>query len=88
MKYYREYQFKENVIKNIAINLRKYRKEKGLTLNQVAALSGKSFDFLRKVEAGKGKVGISLSTLHRLCLVLGITPDDLTKTPEEESDSE
>jgi transcriptional regulator with XRE-family HTH domain len=58
--------------------LRRLRKERGLTLDQVAALSGLSTSFLSALE--RGSSGSTVATLRRLLSAYGTTIDALMRT--------
>ena len=54
-------------------NIKFYREQSGYTRERLAELVGRSPRFIADVESGF--VGVSLSTLKRICLVLGISAD-------------
>ena len=69
------YDFNPNIKKVIASNIRKYRKLRGLTQEQLALLAELSYDFIRRLEYKKGAVGCSIDTLYKISIVLGVTMD-------------
>lgn len=71
----RDFDFDENFIETIALNIRKYRKIAGITQEQLAVDIGISYDYIRRIESQKGKEGISLKTLYKISIVLN-TPMD------------
>lgn len=71
----REFNFNENILSVISSNIRKYRMEKGVTQEQLAVDIGMSYDYLRRIESQKGKEGISLMSLYKISVVLGVTMD-------------
>lgn len=71
----REFNFNENILSVISSNIRKYRIEKGVTQEQLAVDIGMSYDYLRRIESQKGKEGISLMSLYKISVVLGVTMD-------------
>lgn len=71
----REFNFNENILSVISSNIRKYRIEKGVTQEQLAVDIGISYDYLRRIESQKGKEGISLMSLYKISVVLGVTMD-------------
>ncbi len=73
--YKRNFNFNMNIIEVVAKNVRKYRKLEGLTQEQLATDIGVSNDFLRRFETTLGKEGISLNTLYKISVVLGVTMD-------------
>ncbi len=76
---YREYNFNKDIKKIIALNIRKYRKQKGFTQEQLALYTDRSFEFIRRIESEKGKRGFSVETLWRIATVLEVPLDDFFK---------
>ncbi len=66
----RNFSFDDNYMKTISNNIRKYRLEAGITQEQLAVDVGLSYDFVRRLEFKKGKIGCSLETLYRISVVL------------------
>ena len=64
--------YEKNIMKIIATNVAKYRKEKHLTQEEVAKSADIGFDFYRHFESGKGSVGISVKNLYRISVALGV----------------
>lgn len=73
---YKEFDFNKNIKKIIALNIRKYRKEKGYTQEELALYTDRSFEFIRRIESEEGKRGFSVETLWRIALVLEHPVDD------------
>ena len=73
----REFNFDENIMEPISINIRKYRKLAGITQEQLAVDVGRSYDFIRRLEYKKGAIGCSIDTLYKISIVLGVTMDKL-----------
>lgn len=71
----REFNFDDNIMERISINIRKYRKLSGITQEQLAVDVGRSYDFIRRLEYKKGAVGCSIDTLYKISIVLGVTMD-------------
>lgn len=67
---YKEFDFNKDIKKIIALNMRKYRKEKGYTQEELALYTDRSFEFIRRIESEEGKRGFSIETLWRLSIVL------------------
>lgn len=72
---YREYHFKRDIKKIVARNIRKYRKEKHMTQEQLALYTDRSFEFIRRIESEEGKRGFSVETLWRISTVLEVPLD-------------
>ena len=79
MKYVNDkfYNFNPNIKEVIAKNIRKYRKNRNLTQEELALLSEISYDFMRRIETGKGQVGFSIQTLYKIAKVLEVSIDEL-----------
>lgn len=74
------YTFNPDIKKIISHNIRKYRKLKGLTQEELALYTELSYDFIRRIETSEGKSGFSIVTLYKIATVLEIKLDDLIKT--------
>lgn len=66
---------KKDINITVGKNIRTYREHYGYTREKFAELLGVSAKFLYDCEVGS--VGVSLSTLKRICEVLGISADRL-----------
>lgn len=73
---FKEYDFNKNIKKIIALNMRKFRKEKGYTQEELALYTDRSFEFIRRIESEEGKRGFSVETLWRVAIVLEKPIDD------------
>lgn len=73
----RNFVFNEDIIKTVASNIRKYRKEKNITQEQLAVDIGVSPEFYRKFESTLGSEGISLINVYKISIVLGVKIDSL-----------
>ena len=71
----RNFDFNENIIEIIAQNIRKYRIEKKITQEQLAIDIGVSPEYYRKFESALGSEGISLTTVYKISVVLGVSID-------------
>jgi transcriptional regulator with XRE-family HTH domain len=71
----RNFNFDNNIMERISINIKKYRKLAGITQEQLAVDVGRSYDFIRRLEYKKGSIGCSIDTLYKISVVLGITMD-------------
>ena len=68
----RNFNFDNDIIKTVAINVRKYRKLAGVTQEQLAVDIDMSYDYLRRFESQEGKEGLSLKSLYKISVVLDI----------------
>lgn len=66
----RDFYFDDNIKETISKNIKKYRLEKRITQEQLAVDIGLSYDFVRRLEFKKGKVGCSINTLYKISVVL------------------
>lgn len=66
----REFEFDPEIVRTVAINIRKYRKLKGFTQEQVAIDIEVSPEFYSKFESTQGSEGISLKNVYKLSVVL------------------
>ncbi len=73
------YDFNPNIKGIIASNIRKYRKLRGYTQEQLALYTELSYDFIRRIETSGGKSGFSVETLYKIATVLEVSMDELTK---------
>ena len=71
----RDFTFDDDIIKTVAKNIRKYRKEKNVTQEQLAVDIGVSPEFYRKFESTLGSEGITLINVYRISIVLDVTID-------------
>lgn len=63
----------------IAYNVKKYRKDRNYTQEELAELADISYDFMRRIESTEGKCGFSVFTLYRLALALNVSIDELVE---------
>ncbi len=71
----REFNFKKDIREKISNNIRKYRLLAGITQEQLAVDIGLSYDFVRRLEFKKGKIGCSIDTLYKISVVLNTRID-------------
>lgn len=71
----RDFTFDEDIIKTVAKNIRKYRKEKNVTQEQLAVDIGVSPEFYRKFESTLGSEGITLVNVYKISVVLDVSID-------------
>lgn len=77
--YKRQFDFPSNVKKTIASNIIKYRKEAGITQEQLAVDVELSYDHIRRLESTLASEGISIDTLVKISIVLNKKLDDFLK---------
>ena len=64
-----------NIYDTIRRNIKKYRKEKGLTSAQLAEMVGLSHDFIRQIESEKTRYNFSVETLYKISVALDVSLD-------------
>ena len=64
--------FDDDIYNTIRRNIKKYRKEKGLTAAELAELIGRSHDFIRQIESEKVAYNFSVETFYRISVALGV----------------
>lgn len=67
--------FETNIYDIIRKNIKKYRKEKGLTSAKLAELVDLSPDFIRQIESEKVANTFSVDTLYRISVALDTSLD-------------
>ena len=80
----RDFTFDDDIIKTVAKNIRKYRKEKNVTQEQLAVDIGVSPEFYRKFESTLGSEGITLINVYRISVVLGVSIDKFFKENKDD----
>ncbi|HBA37325.1 MAG TPA: XRE family transcriptional regulator [Firmicutes bacterium] len=71
--------FDNDIYNTIRKNIRKYRKERGLTSSQLAEMVNLSHDFIRQIQSDKAGYNFSVDTFYRISVALGVKLDDLIK---------
>ncbi len=69
--------FDDNIYNTIRRNIKKYRKEKGLTSAQLAEMVDLSHDFIRQIESEKVAYNFSVETFYKISVALGVSLDKL-----------
>ena len=71
----REHTGHDSIYDTIRRNIRKYRKEKGLTSAQLAETVGLSHDFIRQIESEKTRYNFSVETFYKIAVALDVSMD-------------
>ena len=74
--------FDDDIYNTIRRNIRKYRKEKGLTSAQLAEMVDLSHDFIRQIQSEKAAYNFSVETFYKISVALGGSRDKLSKKQE------
>ena len=72
-----ELKFDKNIYNTIRKNIRKYRREKGITSQQLAEMVDLSHDFIRQIQSDKAAYTFSVDTFYKISVALGVTMDML-----------
>lgn len=75
-------EFKENVKAIICQNIKKYRKEKGIRLMDLAEQLDVSVNHLKRIEAKNDRNNISLITLYKISILLDVRIDKFFEKEE------
>lgn len=73
----KQLQFDHNIYNTIRRNIKKYRKEKGLTSARLAEMVDLSHDFIRQIESEKTGYNFSVETFYKISVALGVSLDAL-----------
>lgn len=80
----KEFDFDKNIKEIVSGNIRKYRKMRGYTQEQLALYTDRSFEFIRRIESDRGRRGFSVETLWRISIVLDVPLDAFFKEEKQE----
>lgn len=69
--------FDPDIYNTIRKNIRRYRKEKGMTSAQLAEAVGLSHDFIRQIQSEKAAYNFSVETFYKISVALEISMDKL-----------
>lgn len=69
--------FDEDIYNTIRRNIKKYRKQRGLTAAELAEQIGRSHDFMRQIESEKVAYNFSVDTFYKISVALEVSLDKL-----------
>ena len=69
--------FDNDIYSTIRKNIKKYRKEKGITAAALSEMVDLSHDYIRQIESEKVAANFSLDTFYRISVALGVSLDKL-----------
>ena len=69
--------FDNNIYNTIRKNIKKYRKEQGMTSAKLAEMVGLSHDFIRQIQSEKTAYNFSVDTFYRIAVALNVSLDQL-----------
>lgn len=73
-----------NIYEQIARNIKKYRKDVGITQAVLAERVGVSHEFIRRIESKKGAKTFSVDTIWKVSIALNIDPGKLFELDMDE----
>lgn len=73
-----------NIYEQISKNIKKYRKQIGITQAELAEKVGVSHEFIRRNESKKGIKSFSVDTIWKISLALDIDPGKLFEIDMDE----
>ena len=76
-------EYGETVYDTIRRNIKKYRRERGMTSAQLAEQVGLSHDFIRQIESEKARYNFSVETFCKIAQALEVSLDQLAAPTEE-----
>ncbi|ALP94726.1 MAG: helix-turn-helix transcriptional regulator [Agathobaculum sp.] len=72
-----QFDFDKDIYSTIRRNIKKYRKQRGLTAAELAERIGRSHDFVRQIESEKVAYNFSVDTFYRISVALEVSLDQL-----------
>lgn len=78
--------FDNDIYNTIRRNIKKYRKEKGLTAAKLAEEVGLSHDFIRQIESEKVRYNFSVETFYKISVALDVGMDILAERQKDNYD--
>lgn len=74
----RNIEFDNDIYNTIRQNIKRYRKEKGITSATLAEMTGLSHDFIRQLQSNSKKTyNFSVETFYKISVALGVSMDKL-----------
>ncbi len=71
-------EFDNDIYNTIRHNIKRYRKERGITSAELADLTGLSHDFIRQLQSNSKKTyNFSVETFYKISVVLNVSLDKL-----------
>ncbi len=61
-----------DIYEQISKNIKKYRKEAGITQADLAEKVGLSHEFIRRIESKKGRKTFTIDTIYKISIALNI----------------
>jgi transcriptional regulator with XRE-family HTH domain len=70
-------EYDNDIYRTIRHNIRRYRKEKGITSAWLAEATELSHDYIRQLQSDSAGAGMSVETLYKISVALGVSLDKL-----------
>ena len=71
-------EFDNDIYNTIRQNIKRYRKEKGITSAELAEMTGLSHDFIRQLQSNSKKTyNFSVETFYKISVALDVSMDKL-----------
>lgn len=70
-------EFDGDIYKTIRHNIRRYRKERGVTSAWLAEVTELSHDYVRQLQSDSAGAGMSVETLYKISVALDVSIDKL-----------
>jgi len=80
--------YDENIKSTVCKNVKKYRKEKGIRLMDLAEKLDLSVNHLKRIESVNDRNNISLVTLYKISIILGVSIDKFFERELEKEQAE
>jgi len=75
--------FDTDIYNTIRKNIKKYRKLKGLTSEELSEMVNLSHEFIRQIESEKLAYNFSVDTLYKIAVALDVSIDTLMKKDKD-----
>ncbi|MDO5568790.1 MAG: helix-turn-helix transcriptional regulator [bacterium] len=75
----------KDIYELVAANIKKYRKELGITQAELAERVELSHEFIRRIESKKGKKNFSIETIFQIAVALNIDVKQLFDFPKDKN---
>lgn len=69
--------FSKSIYNNIRNNVKKYRRQRGITSSELATAIGITDEYMRRLESEKANCGFSFETLYKISVALEVSIDML-----------
>ena len=84
----KQVEFDNNIYDTIRKNIKKYRKQRNMTAQQLADMVELSHDFIRQIESEKAAYNFSVDTFYRISVALGVKLDKLIEKQKDDANNE